>query len=113
MSAVTAPLLGCRHSDGEQVTAPAQRGASPKNPDQRAQIAVTDANVVPAAARGHTRRRIDYALVLSEQARLPVLDSGLLFAEPLVLADKCRMYLSDHVAPTVRLGLGCVPTERA
>jgi hypothetical protein len=22
------------------------------------------------------------------------------------------MYLSDHVALTVRLGLGCVPTER-
>ena len=32
-------------------------------------------------------------------------DRGLLFAEPVVLADGGRMYLSDHMALTVRLGL--------
>jgi Endonuclease/Exonuclease/phosphatase family len=61
---------------------------------------------------GCTGNRIDYALVLGDEARFPVVDSGLLFAEPVVLADGGRMYLSDHVALTVRLGLGCVPTER-
>lgn len=65
---------------------------------------------VPAA--GCTGNRIDYALVLGDEARFPVVDSGLLFAEPVVLADGSRMYLSDHVALTVRLGLECVPTER-
>jgi exonuclease III len=61
---------------------------------------------------GSTGNRIDYALVQGDEARFPVLDSGLLFAEPLALADGGRMYLSDHVALTVRLGLRCVPTGR-
>jgi hypothetical protein len=59
---------------------------------------------------GCTGNRIDYALVLGDEARFPVIDSRLLFAEPVVLTDGSRMYLSDHVALTVRLGLGCVPT---
>jgi hypothetical protein len=59
---------------------------------------------------GCTGNRIDYALVLGEEARFPVLECGLLFAEPLVRADADPMYLSDHVALTIRLGLGRVPT---
>jgi hypothetical protein len=39
-----------------------------------------------------------------------VVDSGPLFAEPLALADGGRMYVSDHVALTVRLGLEREPT---
>jgi hypothetical protein len=61
---------------------------------------------------GCTGNRIDYALVLGDEPRFPVLDSGLLFTEPVVAAGGGRMYLSDHMALTVRLGLGCVPTDR-
>jgi hypothetical protein len=60
---------------------------------------------------GSTGKRIDYALVLGDEARFPVVDSGLLFAEPVGLADGGRMYVSDHVALTVRLGLGRMPTD--
>jgi hypothetical protein len=64
---------------------------------------------LPAGCAGN---RIDYALVLGDEARFPLLDSGLLFAEPVVPADGGRMYLSDHVALTVRLGLGSIPAGR-
>src|SRR5204863_397822 len=40
-----------------------------------------------------------------DPARFPVIDSGLLFTEPLALPDGRRMYLSDHVALTTRIAL--------
>jgi len=55
---------------------------------------------------GCTGNRIDYALVWGDGDRFPVVDHGLLFAEPVALADGSRIYVSDHVALTVRLGLG-------
>jgi endonuclease/exonuclease/phosphatase family metal-dependent hydrolase len=59
---------------------------------------------------GSTGNRIDYVLIRGDASRFPVVDSGPLFAEPLALADGGRMYVSDHVALTVRLGLERVPT---
>jgi hypothetical protein len=55
---------------------------------------------------GSTGKRIDYALVLGDEARFPVVDWGPLFAKPVALANGDRMFVSDHVALTVRLGLG-------
>jgi exonuclease III len=60
------------------------------------------AEFLPAGCTGN---RIDYALVLGDEATFPVVDSERLFTEPVVLADGGRMYLSDHMALTVRLGL--------
>jgi endonuclease/exonuclease/phosphatase family metal-dependent hydrolase len=57
---------------------------------------------LPPGAPG---RRIDYVLICGDEARFPVIDSGLLFAEPLALRDRRRMYLSDHMALTARVGL--------
>ena len=54
---------------------------------------------------GSTGRRIDYLLLGADPARFPVIDSGLLFTEPLALPDGRRMYLSDHVALTTRIAL--------
>ena len=55
--------------------------------------------------RGSSARRIDYVLVSGDETRFPVIDSGLLFTEPLTLPGGRRMYLSDHVALTARVGL--------
>lgn len=52
-----------------------------------------------------TAHRIDYVLVSGDQARFPVVESGVLFAEPLKLPTGHQLYLSDHVALTIRLGL--------
>jgi exonuclease III len=60
------------------------------------------AEFLPPGSSGH---RIDYLLVSGDAARFPVIDNGLLFAEPLTLPDGRRMYLSDHVALTARIGL--------
>jgi endonuclease/exonuclease/phosphatase family metal-dependent hydrolase len=54
---------------------------------------------------GSPAHRIDYLLVSGDAARFPVIDNGLLFAEPLTLPAGRRMYLSDHVALTARIGL--------
>jgi endonuclease/exonuclease/phosphatase family metal-dependent hydrolase len=54
---------------------------------------------------GYAGHRIDYVLVRGDPARFPVTGSGLLFAEPLALPDGRRVYLSDHVALTARIGL--------
>jgi hypothetical protein len=52
---------------------------------------------------GSSAHRIDYLLVAGDEARFPVTDTGLLFAEPLALPGGGRMYLSDHVALTARV----------
>ncbi len=57
---------------------------------------------LPPGSSGH---RIDYVLVSGDEERFPVIDSGLLFAEPLARPGERRMYLSDHVALTTRVGL--------
>ena len=54
---------------------------------------------------GSSEHRIDYLLVSGDAVRFPVIDTGLLFAEPLALPGGRRMYLSDHVALTARIGL--------
>jgi endonuclease/exonuclease/phosphatase family metal-dependent hydrolase len=60
------------------------------------------AEFLPAGCTGN---RIDYVLISGDEATFPVINSGLLFAEPLVLASGRRMHLSDHVALTVQVGL--------
>jgi len=57
---------------------------------------------LPAGSTGH---RIDYVLVSGDEARHPVLDYAPVFTEPMIRADGRRMYVSDHVALTVRVGL--------
>jgi exonuclease III len=57
---------------------------------------------LPPGARG---RRIDYILVAGDESRFPVLDAQPLFAEPVTMPDGRRLYLSDHVALTVRIAL--------
>jgi exonuclease III len=52
---------------------------------------------------GSSTHRIDYLLVSGDAERFPVVDHGLLFAEPLPLPDGRRLYLSDHVALAVRI----------
>jgi len=52
---------------------------------------------------GSTPHRIDYLLVHGDTATSAVIDSELLFVEPLALPDGRRMYLSDHVALTARI----------
>jgi endonuclease/exonuclease/phosphatase family metal-dependent hydrolase len=54
---------------------------------------------------GCAAHRIDYLLVSGDVEQTPVIDSALLFAEPLALPDGSRIYLSDHVALTARIGL--------
>jgi exonuclease III len=54
---------------------------------------------------GNTGERIDYALVSGEEDHFPVRDSRVLFAEPLSLPGGRRMYLSDHKALAIRVGL--------
>jgi endonuclease/exonuclease/phosphatase family metal-dependent hydrolase len=54
---------------------------------------------------GASPHRIDYLLVSGDEARYPLVDSGVLFDEPLALPEGRRMYLSDHVGLTARLGL--------
>jgi endonuclease/exonuclease/phosphatase family metal-dependent hydrolase len=63
------------------------------------------AEFLPPGAAGN---RIDYVLVSGDAGRFPIIDSSVLFAEPLALPVGRRMYVSDHVALTVRVGL----TER-
>jgi exonuclease III len=53
---------------------------------------------------GSAPHRIDYLLFSGDEARYPLVDSGVLFAEPLALPSG-RMYLSDHVALTARVGI--------
>jgi hypothetical protein len=55
--------------------------------------------------RGSTAHRIDYALVSGDEARFPLIDSGVLFTEPLALPSGRRIYLSDHVALTIRVAV--------
>jgi hypothetical protein len=50
---------------------------------------------------GATPHRIDYLLVRGH----PVIDNAVLFAAPLALPDDRRIYLSDHVALSARIGL--------
>jgi exonuclease III len=57
---------------------------------------------LPSGSRG---RRIDYILIAGDEVGFPVLDAAPLFAEPVTTADGGRLYLSDHVALTVRVGL--------
>jgi len=57
---------------------------------------------LPSGSTGH---RIDYVLVSGDEAVHPVLDHEPLFTEPVTRADGRRMYVSDHVALTVRVGL--------
>jgi exonuclease III len=57
---------------------------------------------LPPGAAAH---RIDYLLVSGDEARYPLLDSAPLFAEPLALPGRRRMYLSDHMALTARVRL--------
>jgi endonuclease/exonuclease/phosphatase family metal-dependent hydrolase len=54
---------------------------------------------------GSVGRRIDYLLVSGDETHNPVIDSGVLFAEPLALPDGRRTFLSDHVALTVHIGV--------
>jgi hypothetical protein len=54
---------------------------------------------------GSTPHRIDYLLVSGDEARYPVLHSEPLFTEPLTLTGGRRMYLSDHMALTARIGV--------
>jgi exonuclease III len=77
-------------------------GGAWRDPFRATDPATYHAEFLPPGAVGH---RIDYLLVSGDPARFPVLDSGLLFAEPLALPDGRRMYLSDHVALTARIGL--------
>jgi exonuclease III len=57
---------------------------------------------LPPGSAGH---RIDYLLVSGDAVRFPVIDSGVLFAEPVPLPGGRTMYVSDHVALTARVGL--------
>jgi len=52
-----------------------------------------------------TGNRIDYVLISGDRSRFPVVDSRTLFTEPLELPTGHKMYLSDHVALTVLVGL--------
>lgn len=54
---------------------------------------------------GASGRRIDYLLVCGDAATFPVTGNGLLFDEPFTLSGGRRIYLSDHVALTARIGL--------
>jgi endonuclease/exonuclease/phosphatase family metal-dependent hydrolase len=54
---------------------------------------------------GSPGRRIDYVLVSGDETRHPVLDRTPLFTAPLARPDGRRMFVSDHVALTVRVGL--------
>jgi exonuclease III len=54
---------------------------------------------------GSIGRRIDYLLVSGDETRYPVIGCGLLFAEPMALPEGRQMFLSDHVALTVHIGL--------
>jgi endonuclease/exonuclease/phosphatase family metal-dependent hydrolase len=54
---------------------------------------------------GSSSHRIDYLLLSGDEARYPLLDSTVLFAEPLALPDGPRMYLSDHVGLAARVRL--------
>lgn len=60
------------------------------------------ATFLPPGASPH---RIDYLLVRGDATMFPVTDNGLLFDQPLALPDGRRLYLSDHVALTARIGL--------
>ncbi len=53
---------------------------------------------------GSSPHRIDYLLLSGDEARYPLVDSATLFAEPLTLPGG-RMFLSDHMALTARVGL--------
>ncbi|GAA3381979.1 endonuclease/exonuclease/phosphatase family protein [Cryptosporangium minutisporangium] len=57
---------------------------------------------LPAGATGH---RIDYVLLSGDEARFPVLDSDTLFAEQLTTEDDTKIWASDHVGLTTRVGL--------
>jgi exonuclease III len=54
---------------------------------------------------GSAPHRIDYLLVSGDETRYPLVDSGILFAEPLALPEGRQMYLSDHVGLTARVRL--------
>jgi exonuclease III len=81
-------------------------GGAWRDPFHATDPATYHVEFLPPGSTGH---RIDYLLVAGDAARFPVLDSGLLFAEPLALPDGRRMYLSDHVALTARIGLRSQP----
>jgi hypothetical protein len=77
-------------------------------------VRVAVAAAVSGRAGPHFCRRIDesdvdvvnlHLLVSGDAATVPVIDNGLLFAEPLALPGGHRMHLSDHVALTARIGL--------
>jgi endonuclease/exonuclease/phosphatase family metal-dependent hydrolase len=51
---------------------------------------------------GFPAHRIDYVLVDPD---VPVLDTGVMFTEPVTLPDGRRTFLSDHLALTARLAL--------
>lgn len=58
---------------------------------------------------GRIPRRIDYLLVSGDARRYPVTEAATLFAEPVSLPDGRRMFLSDHLALTIRLPLPPTP----
>jgi endonuclease/exonuclease/phosphatase family metal-dependent hydrolase len=62
---------------------------------------------------GSSPHRIDYLLVHGDEERFPLIDTGLLFAEPLALPGGRRIYASDHVALTARVGLTDGPMGNA
>jgi endonuclease/exonuclease/phosphatase family metal-dependent hydrolase len=73
---------------------------------RRDPFAVTDPTTfhgifLPPQAPPH---RIDYALVTGDERRYPVLAATTLFAEP-VTVDGTKLYLSDHIGLTIRIGL--------
>jgi exonuclease III len=74
-----------------------------RDPFRATDPATYHAEFLPPGAVGH---RIDYLLVAGDPDRYPILDSEVLFAEPLVLPDGGRMYVSDHVGLSTRIGLG-------
>lgn len=51
---------------------------------------------------GSSAHRIDYVLVSGEERRYPIVHSAPMFAEP---HGPERVFLSDHVGLTVRIGL--------
>jgi endonuclease/exonuclease/phosphatase family metal-dependent hydrolase len=73
-----------------------------RDPFTGSDLVTYHAEFLPPGATGH---RIDYVLVSGDEARHPLLDFGPLFTEPVIRADGRRMYVSDHVALTVRVGL--------
>lgn len=58
--------------------------------------------LLPPGASAH---RVDYLLVAGDCERHPVTETGLLFAEPVQLADGSWSFLSDHLALSVRIAL--------